>query len=140
MDSNKYSGRCLCGQISYSVNSEPVFSGNCHCKDCQRSSGSAFIPAMIFPEEVVVVSGEVKYFESQADSGNLHRRGFCPNCGSQLFARFSNMPGMLGIKSGTLDKTSNYVPTLDFHISSAAAWDFMNPELPKKHGAAQSEQ
>ena len=134
----KYSGRCLCGKISYSVDIEPVFTGNCHCKDCQRSSGSAFIPAMIFPEKDVVVSGEVKYFESQADGGNIHKRGFCPNCGSQLFARFSNMPGMLGIKAGTLNDSSNYVPKLDFYVRSAAPWDFMNPELPKKQMAAQS--
>ena len=134
----KYSGQCLCGEISYSVDIEPVFTGNCHCKDCQRSSGSAFIPAMIFPEKDVVVSGEAKYFESQADSGNMHKRGFCPNCGSQLFARFSNMPGMLGIKAGTLNDSSNYVPKLDFYVGSASPWDFMNPELPKKQGAAQS--
>ncbi|WP_414040940.1 GFA family protein [Acidithiobacillus sp. M4-SHS-6] len=134
----KYSGQCLCGEIRYSVEIEPVFTGNCHCKDCQRSSGSAFIPAMIFPEKEVVVSGEVKYFTSQADSGNMHKRGFCPNCGSQLFAQFSHMPGMLGIKAGTLNDASNYVPKLDFHVGSAAPWDFMNPELPKKQGAAQS--
>ena len=134
----KYSGQCLCGEICYSVDIEPMFTGNCHCKDCQRSSGSAFIPAMIFPEKHVVVSGEVKYFESQTDSGNMHKRGFCPNCGSQLFARFSNMPGVLGIKAGTLDDSSNYVPKLDFHVGSAAPWDFMNPDLPKKKGSAQS--
>lgn len=74
----KFSGHCLCGEITYSVDIEPVFTGNCHCKDCQRSSGSAFIPAMIFPEKDVVVTGEVKYFESQVDSGNVHQRGFCP--------------------------------------------------------------
>ncbi|MHB1579613.1 MAG: GFA family protein [Acidithiobacillus ferrooxidans] len=134
----KYSGQCLCGEISYSVDIEPMFTGNCHCKDCQRSSGSAFIPAMIFPEKNVAVSGEVKYFESQADSGHMHKRGFCPNCGSQLFARFSNMPGVLGIKAGTLDDSSNYVPKLDFHVGSAEPWDFMNPDLPKKKGSAQS--
>ena len=91
---------------------------------------------MIFPEKDVVVSGEVKYFESQADSGNIHKRGFCPDCGSQLFARFSNMPGMLGIKAGTLNDSSNYAPKLDFYVGSAAPWDFMNPDLPKKQGAA----
>ena len=93
---------------------------------------------MIFPEKDVVVSGDVKYFESQADSGYMHKRGFCSNCGSQLFARFSNMPEMLGIKAGTLNDSSNYVPKLDFYVGSAAPWDFMNPELPKKQGAAQS--
>lgn len=134
----KYSGQCLCGQIRYSVDVEPVLTGNCHCKDCQRSSGSAFIPAMIFPEQDVTVSGGVKYFESQADSGDIHKRGFCPNCGSQLFSRFSNTPGMLGIKAGTLNDASSYFPRLDFHVGSAAPWDVMNPELPKKQGAAQS--
>ena len=134
----KYYGQCLCGEISYSIDSEPVFTGNCHCKDCQRSSGSAFIPAMVFSENGVEVSGEVKYFDSRADSGAMHKRGFCPNCGSQLFARFNNMPGMLGIKAGTLNDSSNYVPKLDFHVSSTAPWDFMDPEIPKKQGGAQS--
>ncbi|WP_348550735.1 GFA family protein [Acidithiobacillus sp.] len=132
----KYSGKCLCGKVSYSVNAEPMFSGNCHCKDCQRSSGSAFIPAMIFREKDVDIIGEVKYFESQADSGDTHSRGFCPNCGSQLFARFSGMAGALGVKAGTLDDSSNYAPNLDFYVGSAAPWDFMDPQLPKKQGAA----
>src|ERR1700704_5213854 len=86
---SKYSGRCLCGEINYSTDAEPLFTGNCHCKDCQRSSGSAFIPAMLFPEKNVSINGEVKYFESTSDSGSVHRRGFCQNCGSQLFAKFS---------------------------------------------------
>lgn len=132
-----YSGQCLCGKVSYAVDIEPIFTGNCHCKDCQRSSGSAFIPAMIFPEQAVVVSGEVTYFESQAEGGNRHERGFCPNCGSQLFSRFSNIPGVLGIKAGTLNDSSTYVPQLDFYVGSAAVWDFMNPALPKMQGAAQ---
>jgi hypothetical protein len=136
MDS-KYSGRCLCGEISYSVDVEPLFTGNCHCKDCQRTSGGAFIPAMLFPEKSVAICGEAKYFESKADSGNIHKRAFCSNCGSQLFAKFNNMPGMLGIKAGTLNDSSNYAPKLDFYVASAAAWDYMNPQLPKKQGAAQ---
>lgn len=135
---SKYSGRCLCGKISYSVDVEPLFTGNCHCKDCQRSSGSAFIPAILFLEQNVSVLGEAKYFESVSDSGSIHERGFCSNCGSQLFSKFSKMPGMLGIKAGTLDHPSNYVPKLDFYVASAAPWDFMNPELPKKTGPAQS--
>jgi len=136
--SSKYSGQCLCGEVRYSVEVEPVFMGNCHCKDCQRSSGSAFIPAMIFPEQDVSISGTAKYFSSEADSANAHSRGFCPNCGSQLFGKLSSMPGMIGIKAGTLNETSNYVPKLDFYVASATNWDFMNPALLKKQDAAQS--
>ena len=133
---SKYSGQCLCGAIRYSTDVEPLFSGNCHCSDCQRTSGGAFIPVMIFPEKDVVVSGEAKYFESVSDSGNLHKRGFCPNCGSQLFARLGSLPGMLGIKAGTLNETSHYVPRMDFYVASAAVWDCMNPDLPRKPGPA----
>ncbi|NHQ85904.1 GFA family protein [Iodobacter sp. HSC-16F04] len=134
---SKYAGQCLCGEIHYSADVEPLFAGNCHCKDCQRSSGSAYIPAMLFPEKNVFVSGEAKYFESMADSGGTHKRGFCPNCGAQLFAKFSNLPGMLGIKAGTLNDASHYVPKLDFYVAGAATWDFMDPQLPKKQGSPQ---
>lgn len=132
--SAKYTGQCLCGEIRYAVDAEPLFAGNCHCKDCQRSSGSAYTPAMIFAEPAVTISGAARYFASASDSGNTHSRGFCPHCGAQLFARFSNMPGLLGIKAGTLDDTAHYAPMLDFHVASAAAWDVMNPDLPKKQG------
>jgi len=132
----RYTGQCLCGEIHYSATTDPVFSGNCYCKDCQRSSGSAFVPAMLFPESTVVISGEPRYFESTADSGHTHQRGFCSNCGSQLFAKFSNFPTLLGIKAGTLNDVSLYKPESDFYVNSAAPWSFMNPQLPKKHGAA----
>ncbi|MEO9384438.1 GFA family protein [Chromobacterium phragmitis] len=133
----QYTGQCLCGEIRYVVDAEPLFAGNCHCKDCQRSSGGAFIPAMLFPESSVAIHGAAKYFETTADSGHTHGRGFCPHCGSQLFARFSRFPGMLGIKAGTLDDASRYAPKLDFHVASAAPWDFMDTRLPKKQGPAQ---
>ncbi len=135
---SKYSGQCLCGAIRYSADVEPVFMGNCHCKDCQRTSGSAFVPAIIFSEHDVTITGTVKYYCSNDDNGNSHSRGFCPECGSQLFGKFSNMSGMIGIKAGTLNETSNYVPKLDFYVASATNWDFMNLDIPKKQGAAQS--
>ena len=93
---------------------------------------------MVFSEESVSVRGEAKYFESTSDNGSIHKRGFCPNCGSQLFAKFNTMPGMLGVKAGTLDNPSDYLPKLDFYVASAAPWDHMSPQLPKKQGAAQS--
>jgi hypothetical protein len=133
--SSKYSGHCLCGHISYETNADPIFSGNCHCKDCQRVSGGPYIPALIFPEQSVAVLGEVKYFDSKAESGNTHSRGFCQNCGSRMFAKFGNMPGMLGVAAGTLNDSSVYLPKLDFFVGSAAVWDHMDPSLPKKQKA-----
>jgi hypothetical protein len=90
---------------------------------------------MIFPEQSVTIRGEAKYFDLKADSGNIHSRGFCHNCGSRMFAKFSNMPGMLGVAAGTLNDSSRYAPKLDFFVASAATWDQMDLQLPKKQGA-----
>ena len=124
-------GGCLCGAIRYECRGEPVFSGNCHCRDCQRTSGSAFTPAMFFQESAVKIKGDPKSYETTADSGNKVWRLFCPNCGSQLFAKLEMLPNMIGLRAGTLDDPSAFQPKLDFFTSSAPCWDFMNPDLPK---------
>ncbi len=125
------SGKCLCGAVSYTCAVDPVFAGNCHCNDCQKTSGSGYAPIMFFPENSVSISGEVKYFESKGKSGNAINRGFCPTCGSQLFGKPAALPGVLGIRAGTLDDTSQYKPQLDLFTSHAAAWDAMDQSLPK---------
>ncbi|MDN4059763.1 GFA family protein [Massilia sp. YIM B02769] len=125
------SGGCLCGAVRFEASAEPVFSGNCHCRDCQRSSGSAFTPAIFVQSDQVHIQGTVKYFESRADSGNAISRGFCPECGSQLFAKLQMMPGVLGLRAGTLDTPESFRPTLDMYTASAAHWDHMDPALPK---------
>jgi len=127
----KYTGGCLCGAVRFATDAEPVFTGNCHCKDCQRSTGGPFTPAMFFPEAAVTVTGTTNSFRSLADSGKYIERCFCPTCGSQLFGRLEMLPGMLGLKAGTLDDASLYKPAVDIYVASAPHWDFMNPGLPK---------
>jgi len=124
-------GGCLCGNVRFETSAEPMFSGNCHCRDCQRSSGGAFTPAIFVPADSVWIQGPVKFFQSRADSGNTIDRGFCPNCGSQLFTKLQMMPNVLGLRAGTLDAPDNFHPTLDMYTASAAHWDHMNPALLK---------
>ena len=124
-------GGCLCGAVRFETSAEPIFSGNCHCRDCQRSSGSAFTPAIFVPENSVFIQETVKYFEFKADSGNTISRGFCPNCGSQLFSKLQMMPNVLGLRAGTLDAPENFDPKMDIYTASASHWDHMDPALPK---------
>jgi hypothetical protein len=128
---NTITGGCLCGKVRYSFSTAPIFTGNCHCRDCQKASGGPYTPAMFVAEPSVELTGEVKYFESKADSGRLVARGFCPNCGSQLFSKLEMLPNVLGIRAGTLDDPNNFEPKMDIFTDSAADWDTMNPALPK---------
>jgi hypothetical protein len=124
-------GGCLCGAIRYETSASPVFSGNCHCRDCQQISGSAYMPMIFVPEASVTISGEVSYFVKTGDSGKQVTRGFCPTCGSQLFGKPEIVPGVLAIRAGSLDNPALYQPQMDIYVASAQPWDVMNPDLPK---------
>jgi hypothetical protein len=87
---------------------------------------------LLVPQAAVKITGEVKWFDVKADSGNMASRGFCPNCGSPLFGKPSGMPSpILGLRVASLDDPSQYPPGMDIYTDSAQAWDYMNPALPK---------
>jgi len=125
-------GGCLCGAVRYVARSAPFFSGNCHCRDCQKSSGSGFVPAMMFARDTVTIEGEPTYFRVTADSGLTNDRGFCPRCGSQLFTKLEMLPHALGVHAGTLDRPDHFRPTLEFHLASKAPWSSIDSTLPHK--------
>lgn len=93
------SGQCLCGAVKYECSTDPVIAGNCHCRDCQKSSGSAYAPTFFVPEQSISIQGQVKYYESAGGSGGKVSRGFCPNCGSQLFGKTEAMPGLIAVRA-----------------------------------------
>jgi len=124
-------GGCLCGAVRYASSKEPIFTANCHCRDCQRSSGGAYVSVFMVPNEGLQVTGTLTYYDVIADSGNTFSRGFCGTCGTPLFGKSSGMPAGTIIKAGTLDDASWYRPALDIFTASAQPWACMNPELPK---------
>ncbi len=78
-------GGCLCGAIRYESSGEPVFALQCHCRDCQRQTGSAYVAAVRVPAaEFRITKGKPKHYIAKADSGNEITRVFCPDCGSPI--------------------------------------------------------
>jgi hypothetical protein len=124
-------GGCMCGAVRYECAADPIFMGNCHCRDCQQSTGGAYTPAIGVPRGAVKITGDVRYFESKADSGSMAKRGFCPNCGSRLFSMPPFAPDLMVITAGSLDDPSIFKPGMDIYTSSAQPWDQMNSALPK---------
>ena len=127
-----FSGGCACGAIRYECSAEPLVGSNCHCRECQRASGSAFSANLIVPAAAFTVTrGEPTFYRVPGASGQLVSRGFCSACGSPLFARAAAFPDFVVIKVGSLDDPSEYRPSRDIYTESAQPWDYMNPELPK---------
>ncbi len=96
-------GGCLCGRVRYTATGEPAFSGICHCRNCQRFTGSAFETTIGFPTSSVSVQGELKTYDEISDAGRAVRRRFCPNCGSGVIAEADAFPGITIFLAGSLD-------------------------------------
>jgi hypothetical protein len=125
-----FTGQCMCGKVRYECSTAPIAMGNCHCRDCQRATGTAFAAAILVPRDAVTITGEVKYYEVTGDSGGIVGRGFCPICGSRLFSH-PPVPELMGIMAGSLDDPGEFQPSVDCYAASAQPWDYMNPDLPK---------
>ena len=68
-DAEVVTGGCLCGQVRYAARGAPAFALNCHCRVCQKITGSGYTPVAAFAEAAVTVRGLVKYHERLGDSG-----------------------------------------------------------------------
>ena len=100
-------GHCLCEQVQYEFDETQVgFGLHCHCKDCQRVTGSGKATVILFPLNAVNIKGEYKTYASRGSEGSHVNRGFCPNCGSQMFTFVDEIPGMVFIKAGGMEDTS----------------------------------
>lgn len=125
-------GGCLCGAVRYESSGEPLYALLCHCRDCQKQSGSAYNAALRVPAAGFrVTQGTPKFYVGRADSGNEVARAFCADCGSPLFLKVASRPDIIGIRVGTLDDPSFFRPEADIFTKSAQPWDHMNPDLPK---------
>jgi hypothetical protein len=124
-------GGCACGAVRYESSADPLFAGTCHCRDCQHASGGGSAYAVGVPKNGLKITGEVRYHEVTAESGNKISRGFCTNCGSPLFVRPAVMPDAVLVAAGSLDDSSWYKPGVELFTSSAQPWDHLSPDLPK---------
>lgn len=131
-----FDGACLCGAVRYRIALAPQLRFNCHCRDCQRSTGSGYAPIAVFDAEAVAVEGECVFYESRGGSGHPVARGFCPRCGSSLFLRAQILPRRLFVLAGTLDDPSSFEPRAHIHTRHAPAWDHPDPTLPAFPDAA----
>lgn len=124
-----FTGGCACGAIRYACSADPIFSWNCHCRDCQQASGSAFCPVLYVEKAALSITGESKYYDVRAESGNLVSRGFCPECGSPVFIQAELVPSLQGLWAASLDDPSQFQPSVQVWCGSAQPWDSLQSTL-----------
>lgn len=125
-------GGCVCGAVRFECSAEPIVMVKCHCRDCQRTTGAAYVPAVIFPFQAFKVTrGTIQHYGTQSDGGGHNLRGFCATCGSRLTGAEDPERGIIGVVAGSLDDPSIFKPKFETYTNDAQPWDLMDETTPK---------
>ena len=130
----KHTGRCLCGQVRFQFSSEPIAMRLCWCRDCQYLAAGSATVNVVFRSDSVEIQGELRDYQSVADSGSRMHRRFCPDCGTHVFSASEARPHLVIVRNGTLDDTELLKPSATIWTSSAPEWAWIDESLPQHAG------
>ncbi len=115
-------GGCLCGAARYESTGAGMFSIVCHCRDCQRASGSGGVPVLGVAKASFTHSGPIRQSRSTGGSGQPAVRNFCGECGSLLFGTPESAPELVTIYAGSLDDPSTFEPDAALFVGQRPPW------------------
>jgi len=123
-----HSASCSCGQLTLSVEGEPIRVSICHCLACQRRTGSVFGVQARFKTEQVSINGRATRFVRKGDEGNLATFHFCPDCGATVYWQMEAFPEAIAVAVGAFADPTFPGPRYSVYESRRHGW----VELP--HG------
>jgi hypothetical protein len=125
-------GSCHCGNIQFEADIDLDKVTICHCTDCQRMTGAAFrtvVPAI--KNSFKLLKGEPTTYLKIAESGNRRIQGFCPHCGTSVYATSEFNQEIFGLRVGTLNQRAEIIPKKQIWHRSAMEWVSGIDHLPK---------
>jgi hypothetical protein len=123
-------GGCACGEVRYRLMSEPMFVHCCHCRNCQRQTGSAFVINMLIEaDRVELLTGEPLAVEAPRDDGSSQRIFRCPTCEVAIYSEYGR-PEVLFVRAGTLDDPSSVEPDIHIYTRSKIEWVKVPESVP----------
>ena len=125
-------GGCTCRAVRYSMASEPLFVHCCHCRWCQRETGSAFaLNAMIEADRVTLLQGEPETVHTPSNSGKGQKIARCPKCRIAVWSNYAGAGDAVRfIRVGTLDDPDLLPPDIHIFTSSKQPWVVLPPGTP----------
>jgi hypothetical protein len=123
-------GGCSCGVLRYRLTSDPMFVHCCHCLNCQRQTGSAFvINLLIETDRVEVLAGDPRPVDVPRDDGSTQTIFRCPACQVAVYSQYGH-PGVLFVRGGTLDDPSAIAPDVHIFARSKLGWVTLPDSVP----------
>jgi hypothetical protein len=125
-------GGCDCREIRYRMHGTPLFVHCCHCRWCQRETGSAFVlNAMIESDRVELLHGQPERVMTPSNSGKGQAISRCPVCRLALWSNYGGAGDAVRfVRVGTLDEPDRWPPDIHIYTSSKLPWVILPPDLP----------
>ena len=118
-----FPGNCACGAVRFRLTSRPMFVHCCHCRDCQRQTGSAFVlNALIETDRVEVTAGQPHTVTVPTDSGQAHDIYRCPKCEVAVWSDYGRRPKLRFVRVGTLENPAALPPDIHIYARSKLPW------------------
>jgi hypothetical protein len=115
-------GGCACGAVRYRVTSDPLFVHCCHCLNCQRQTGSAFVlNVLVEADHVQLLGAEPHAVDTPRDGDTPQRVHRCPTCEVAVYSEYGR-PDILFVRAGTLDDPCSVVPDVHIYTRSKVGW------------------
>ena len=129
-DITPHDGGCTCRQVRYRMTSNPLIVHCCHCRWCQRETGSAYdINAMIEADRIELLTGEVEIIDTPSASGNGQRVSRCPQCHVAVWSNYSS-DAIHCLRVGTLDEPDRLPPDIHIFTESKQPWVTLPLDAP----------
>jgi hypothetical protein len=127
-----FEGHCTCNAVRYRMTGKPLFVHCCHCRWCQRETGSAFVlNAMIEADRVELLQGGVEVVLTPSESGRGQKIARCPNCRVALWSNYSGAGDAVRfVRVGTLDEPDCLPPDVHIFTLSKQPWVILPPGVP----------
>ena len=126
-----YEGGCACGAVRLRLESAPMFVHCCHCRHCQRQTGSGFVlNALIETDRVAFSSGEIEVIDVPTDSGRPHRIGHCARCKTALWSEYGGVARLRFVRVGALDDPAALPPNVHIYTRSKLPWIALPEGVP----------
>src|SRR5690348_3670577 len=123
-------GGCSCGAVRYRLTSEPLFVHCCHCLNCQRQTGSAFvINVLIEADRVELLAGVPEPTSVPREGGQEQRVWRCPTCQIAVYSEYTS-PSVRFVRAGTLDDPASLSPDVHIFTRSKLPWVTLPESVP----------
>ena len=129
-ETRHFDGGCFCGAVRYRLNSAPMFVNCCHCRDCQRQTGSAFvINGVIEADRIELLKGKPEAVSMPTESGRPHDIYRCAVCRTALWSDYGRRP-MRFVRMSTLDDAAAFSPDAHIFTRSKLPWVRLPDDVP----------